>query len=149
MKGENMTVLQGNDVRGVRMGRAKGYMVGAALAVVGVGAAFGLSRVIDTDVEYTGAMAERGAAAQQSVESIREGANAQAAALASTAWALEDELEALHARQGASSVDDTRVEPSLERGKAMQDNLDAVRNGARAQSALLAEPDTGTQFQRR
>ncbi|MFZ0014324.1 MAG: hypothetical protein WAL25_09440 [Acidimicrobiia bacterium] len=144
-----MTVLQRNDARGVSSGRAKSYVIGVALAVVGVGAAFGLSRVIDTDVEYTGAMAERGAAAQGNLDAIRQGANAQAAALSTTGWALEDELAALHARQGASSGDATRVEPALQRGEAMQDNLDAVRRGARAQSAVLAEPDPGTQFQRR
>lgn len=49
-----MTVLQRRDARGFETGPIRKFVVGAAVAVVGVGAAFGLSQVIDQ--EETSAM---------------------------------------------------------------------------------------------
>lgn len=44
-----MTVLQKREARGFEPGSFRKFVVGAALAAVGVGAAFGLSQVIDQD----------------------------------------------------------------------------------------------------
>lgn len=48
-RGENMTVLQRRDARGFEAGSFRKFVVGAALAVVGVAAAFGISQVIDQE----------------------------------------------------------------------------------------------------
>lgn len=109
-----MTVLQRNEGRQLSTVGAKGYLVGLALAVVGLGAAFGLSRLIGTDTEFTGAMVDRSVAMEQNHEALIEGGAAHAAVLGSipastfneaaipsratqpaTEWALEDELAAI------------------------------------------------------
>lgn len=50
-----MTVLQKRDARGFETGSFRKFVVGAALAVVGVAAAFGLSQVIDQEATTTAA----------------------------------------------------------------------------------------------
>lgn len=117
-----MTVLQKRDARGFVAGPIRKFAVGAALAVVGVAAAFGLSQVIDQ--EATTALvttpAERNAIAQGQaqraesmqrvdqalIENYRQAATRSAAAVhakTSAEWTLDDEIAAIKARVVSTS----------------------------------------------
>lgn len=92
-----MTVLQKNEGRGLSKGNVKSYLVGLALAVVGVGAAFGLSRVLETDTGPN--------AASTFKETDIPSRSTQPAA----EWTLEEELAAIRggntfAAAGATAV---------------------------------------------
>lgn len=67
-----MTVLQKRDARGFEAGPIRKFVVGATLAAVGVGAAFGLSQVIDeAETKVMGTtVAERNAIEQGRAASI-------------------------------------------------------------------------------
>lgn len=67
-----MTVLQKRDARGFETGPIRKFVVGATLAAVGVGAAFGLSQVIDeAETKVMGTtVAERNAIEQGRAASI-------------------------------------------------------------------------------
>ena len=68
-----MTVLQGNEVRGFT-GIGRRLVVDAALVLLGLGAAFGISRIADQDTStYEGPMVERSRAMQYNTGALLEG----------------------------------------------------------------------------
>lgn len=78
-----MTVLQRKEARGFNTGGARKYVIGLVMAVVGVGAAYGISQLIDNDGGSTvhEVLAERGAAAGEYVESLTNTGLAQQQAM--------------------------------------------------------------------
>lgn len=134
-----MTVLHRNTAAGLGQ-RGKQVMVGFAIVAVGIGAAFGLSQLVDSGGGTAHqVLSERDAAMQANVDTIVEGGRAQAKALneaaavrerteagaaygtalesaaatraAASEWTLEDELNALHQERNVLS-DVPAVQPS-------------------------------------
>jgi hypothetical protein len=101
-RGKDMTVLGGNQATGLGTGAVRKYLAGVAVAIVGIGAAFGLSRLIDEEqpTVYSGPMVERSVAMQDSVDTIREGATAQSRGAAASSMTLEQELAQIHGGPG-------------------------------------------------
>lgn len=119
-----MTVLQRRDARGFEIGPFRKFVVGAALAVVGVAAAFGLSQVLDQD-ETTALVttpAERNAIAQGQAQRAESMQRVDQALI--ERWrpapesALEDELAAIRAQ--ANTPNPAAIEQA--RGQAMVDH---------------------------
>jgi hypothetical protein len=81
-----MTVLRREDARGFDGGRPRKYLIGLVMVVAGIGAAFGISQLINDGnaIEVPTAMAERGAAMQENVETLTRIGQAQMAAQAAT-----------------------------------------------------------------
>ena len=124
-----MTVLRRNDVRGFESKRTRNFLVGLAVVVVGLAAAFGIGQLITDDAMSTGSpvatlqsgAAERGAAMQANIDALtRNGLAQQQAmqaqaldqvsavqsrgafekAIGATTWTVEDEIAAIHGRTG-------------------------------------------------
>lgn len=118
-----MTVLQRKDARGFDSGPIRKYVVGVALAVVGVGAAFGLSQVIDqqtTPVEIGRTPVELKAAAAGEIESMRRLDQALIQRWQpAPEFTLADELAALRAKPETTSP--AAIEQA--RGQAMVDHF--------------------------
>jgi hypothetical protein len=100
-----MTVLGGNQARGLGTGAVRKHLVTVTLVVVGIAAAFGLSRLIDGEqaTVYTGPMVERSMAMQDDIDILRKGATAGSGS-ASASFTLEQELAQIHAGRKASST---------------------------------------------
>jgi hypothetical protein len=157
-----MTVLRENTAGGVGSNRFGKFVIGTAMVVVGLGAAYGISQVID-DTEpgtatatqsssFESNLAQKQAlegfagasvAADQFRHSLAQKQALEGQVAASTvggAWGLEDELDAIHGRVGAS----TAAEPSIVRSAAMQDNVETLGEYGRALDKWLASRTEGT-----
>jgi hypothetical protein len=120
-----MTVLRRRDARGFEPGPIRKFAVGAAFAVVGVAAAFGLSQVIDqeaTPAPVATTPAERNAIAEAQAlraesmhrldQSLIEKYNQLGAQTKSSAeWTLDDEIAAIKARAMETSPTATESTP--------------------------------------
>lgn len=78
-----MTVLQRKEARGFHAGDARNYVIGLLMAVVGLGAAYGISQVIGSDGGSTihEVLAQRGAAMSEYVDTLTRTGAAQQQAL--------------------------------------------------------------------
>lgn len=122
-KGEDMTVLRRDDVRGFESKPIGKLVAALAIVAIGVAAAFGISRLIDGTgtVDVPAVMAERGAAMQENVETLTRNGLAQSAAQAaasgqaSTAGALtlDQELAMIQARTGVEPSTQAAVVPEV------------------------------------
>jgi len=109
-----MTVLQRKDARGVNTSGAKKLMVGFAMAVAGIGAAYGISQAIDggsgaivtspNELARAVALAELAQASANSTWTLEHELAAIKAGTGVRAgeWSLEDELAALQRHNGTS-----------------------------------------------
>lgn len=139
-----MTVLQRKDVRGFGSKRTRNYLVGLAMIVVGLGAAFGISQLItgSSEAALNVEAAERSAAMQANIDTLtRNGLAQQQAmqaqaleevsavqsreafekAIGATTWTVEDEIAAIHGRTGTeptSNVGATVSQPTSEQALA-------------------------------
>lgn len=122
-----MTVLNRRDARGFDSGPIRKYLVGLAVAVAGVAAAFGLSQIIDQDaaaVETGLTAVERNAIAQSQAESAASAERLDQALIERFAppvapeFTLQDELAALHAArtntQSPAAIEQARGQAMVE-----------------------------------
>lgn len=138
-----MTVLQRQTAGDVSSQRGRNYLVAALMAVVGLGAAFGLSQVMGSSSQTVSgdnqarieAGAAYGAALEQAAELQRRteagaayGAALEAAKQANV-WTLEDELSAI--RGGKVSVGSAAI---AEHSANLGWELDQIRGGGTTDS---------------
>ena len=147
-----MTVLQRQTAGGVDSHGLRKNVIAVAMAVVGLGAAFGLSQVMGSDSPQLAANEARieagaayGAALEKAAElRAREQAGAAyGAALESASqsnvWSLDDELAAI--RKGKTSVGSAAIAANA---SGLVDELDAIRGGMSSVGSLaIAENSTG------
>lgn len=154
-----MTVLRNDTPFGLSTTSLRNLVVGLSVAVGVLGTILAIDRIPagDPGDTFSGTMVERSLAMQRNLNSLIEGGQAQAAALAAAGRgisgyvgpmaergrAMQENLEAViaggMAQASALAVAEGLTGPMAKRSLAMQENLDALIEGGRAQAALLGD----------